>query len=150
MGRPGFIDLKILNFKVMYIRLFKCIKAWILWMLVMAIPAFIFNHTFYVEASKWKLIFSIFLISFPFLLLYENLMYIFFRYLKQFQLLILSIVFVLSEFGYNNLPWSLTHVDYAETWVSNGIFILFTVLASWIINRFVFYRKQIIIVQKEI
>lgn len=138
------------NFKVMYIRLFKCIIAWILWVLVMAIPVLIFKRTFYVEASKWRIIFSVFFISFPFLLLCENLMHKYFRYLKQFQLLTLSLVFVLSEFIYNNLPWNLTKVDYAETWVSNGIFILFTVLVSWVINRFIFYRKQIVIVQKQI
>lgn len=131
-------------------RLFNCIKAWILWMFIMAIPTFIFKYLFYFEASKWNIILSIFLISFPVLLLCENLLYIFFRYLRRFQFLILLTVFILSEFIYSNLPESLSKVNYDETWLSNGVFILFTVFAAGLINKFIFKQKRIVITQKEI
>lgn len=131
-------------------RLFNCIKAWILWMIVMAIPTFIFKYSFYFEASKWNIILSIFLISFPILLLCENLLYKFFRYLWRFQFLIFLTVFVLSEFIYSNLPESLSKVDYDETGLSNAVFILFTVFAAGMINKFIFPRKRIVIVQREI
>jgi hypothetical protein len=131
-------------------RLFKCIKAWILWMLLMAIPTFIFKYSFYFEASKWDIILNIFLISFPVLLLCENLLYIFFRYLRRFQFLILLLVFISSEFIYSNLSWSVTKVNYDETWLFNVVFILFTVFAAGLINKFIFKQKRIVIIQKEI
>jgi hypothetical protein len=131
-------------------RLFKCIKAWILWMLIMAIPASIFKHAFFVEASKWDIVLGIFLISFPILLLCENLLYKFFRYLRRFQFLILLLIFILSEFIYSNLPGNISRVNYEETWLSNVVFILFTVFAAGLINKFIFKQKRIVIVQKEI
>jgi hypothetical protein len=131
-------------------RLFKCIKAWILWMLLMAIPTFIFKYSFYFEASKWDIILNIFLISFSVLLLCENLLYIFFRYLRRFQFLILLLVFISSEFIYSNLSWSVTKVNYDETWLFNVVFILFTVFAAGLINKFIFKQKRIVIIQKEI
>lgn len=131
-------------------RLFKCIKAWILWMLIMAIPAFIFKRAFVIEASKWNIILSIFLFSFPVLLLCENLFYKFFRYLSRFQFLILLAAFILSEFIYSNLPGSVSNVNYDETWLSNIVFIGFTVFAAGLINKLIFKQKQIVIIQKEI
>lgn len=134
----------------MFIRLIKCIKAWILWMFIMAIPAFIYQHAIYIEASNWKIFYTLFMVFLPFLIFYENLLFYYYKWLKRIQYLILSFVLLFSEMVYKYLPWSITKLSYEETWSFNIFFVIFTLFAARVIGKFVLYKKQIVIVEKEI
>lgn len=150
MERPGCIALKILNSKKMYIRLFKCIKAWILWILIMVIPASIFRESFYIDTNIWDVLLTLFIVSFATLLFCENLLHLFNRFLNRFQFLTLSMILVLFELICKNLPSEIINMKYNDTWLSNSVFILFTLLASLVISRYIFNRKSLVIIEKEI
>lgn len=150
MEKQEFIVLQIFRGIDMFDRLIRCLKGWGTGIVIMSFPVLFFYGEFYFGNQFWKMVMTLFFVLFPVVLLFENIFFHYFRFLKGSQFIVLAILFILSEVEFFYLPWKYSQVEYSGNWIANLTFWIFAIIAAFVVVQFLIPKKKLIIVQKEI
>jgi len=134
----------------MVVRLFRCLKAWGTGILIMGFPIVFFYYRFNVGTEIWRIPVAVFLVYFPFLLLFEFFLLRYLKHSKWWRILVLIFLFILSEIEFYYLPHSFTQLTFHPDKLSVAILLLFTFFAAFIISEIMPPKTNLVIIQKEL
>jgi hypothetical protein len=150
MEKQGFIVLQIFRRINMFHRLARCLKAWGTGIIIMAIPVLFFYGDFTFGSKIWNMLICLYFVLFPVLLFFDNIFHRYRLFSKGLQFVVLAVLFILSEIEFFYLPSKFSQVQYLGSWITNATLLLFAVLAAFVVSKFLFPKRKLIIVQKEI
>ncbi len=131
-------------------RLVNCFKSWGIGVVFLSFPVLIIYPEVNLGDDNWKILLFACLLFLLILLLFE---YIFRKYiygLKQFRFLVLYLILIIHEIVFFYLALNLTQAANNEKWIAGVLLFLPTLIASFIILRILFPKRNLIIAQKEI